>query len=82
MLNVYPSSDLLIQSDFIKEFNLPTEDCLFIELKDFLDDPYEKLEKIPSGDYYFTSIEPGKHLANTKNKQDVIDFVRSYYSKQ
>ena len=65
--------------DKLKELNLPTEDCLFIELKDFLDDPYEKLEKIPSGDYYFTSIEPGKHLANTKNKQDVIDFVRSYY---
>ena len=65
--------------DRLKELDLPTQDCLFIEIKDFLKNPNKILDTMPDGDYYFTFIVPGIHLANTPNKQDVIDFVQTYY---
>lgn len=62
----------------LKLLNLPIQTYISLPAGEFLHDPAAHLARISQGDYYFASIKPGLHIANTKNMDEVIDFVREF----
>ena len=67
--------------DRLKELGLPRQDCLFIPIQEFLANTEESFGSIPNGDYYFVSIEPGKHLAHAEDQESVVEFIQQYSDK-
>lgn len=64
--------------DKLALLELPRQQCLFISIEKFLDDPQRQFSLMPHGDYYFVSIKPGVHLAHATSKEEVLSFVLNY----